>query len=65
MKAQPVVIGTYETVINGQVVVVQRYEATKADQIEKDVSRLSFHRRYRNRVNSTTHRGPQRPQIRR
>lgn len=61
----PQVIGSYQTVINGQVVTVQQYEATKANEIERDTSRLSFHRRYRNRPNNTAYRGPKRPIVRR
>lgn len=42
---------TYKTVVNGQVVEVKRYEPTKADRAERDTSRLSFHRRHRERLN--------------
>ncbi len=49
------VLGSYETVVNGQVVTVTRYEPTKLEAISRDHSRLSFHRKDRNRLNNRGH----------
>lgn len=45
------VIGSYQTIVNGQVVTVERLAPTKADKIERDTSRLSWHRRSQDRLN--------------
>ena len=54
MKPQEIPVErSYQIVKDGQVVTVNRYAPTKADSIESDHSRLSFHRRRRNRLNGT------------
>jgi hypothetical protein len=51
MTAKCEAIERYPIVRDGQVVMVTRYEPTKADAVEGDTSRLSFYSR-RQRLNS-------------
>ena len=59
MKAQAEVVLEYPMMVNGQEVIVKRYDNPAMEARVADHRELSFHRK--NRLNGFKHRGPQRP----